>query len=176
VRNKANLSAVGIPHHSTNPAFQSDADCAKRTQFPEIEITLHSTVPSFQYSNPRQICAKQTQFGQPGRRVGSLEGEMCETKPIPAGWDFTTGLWVPCLRLVGMAFAQMQQVYSARPRYARPPPKEMLSQRHRDTKKTGTEIGPRTSWLRGFVREPSICGLRIYRRSEICAGEQDSHR
>jgi hypothetical protein len=43
----------------------------------------------------------------------------------------------------------------------RPQPKEILSQRHRDTKKGGREIGPRTSWLRDFVREPSICGLRI---------------
>jgi len=37
--------------------------CAKRTQFPEVEVTHRSTIPSFQYSNPMQIVRNKPNWG-----------------------------------------------------------------------------------------------------------------
>ncbi len=46
------VAAVESPQYSTIPAVQSDANCAKRTQFPPTKMSNHSTIPLFHSSNP----------------------------------------------------------------------------------------------------------------------------
>ncbi len=84
VRNEANLRRDGQAGPPPGSNVQNEpnfgADCAKRTQFPPVEIPHHSTIPSFQYSDAYR--AKQSQFpgsGSARAAVSTLEEGSCDT-------------------------------------------------------------------------------------------------